>query len=204
MTIRNISPNAKETGSVLATANRPISALTPEPASWHPIPSGWHTVLPASGVQNGAHLHYYRHPALTLSAPEIDCLVRNELVALLEQQTDLCQIIEVDDPHNMSEVGTRAAECADDLKARSRRDLILEIVEQVIIDENIITVAFNRPGLRKLLAPSQSQIKNVEKQSSAPASITREYHLKPCQHGKKLIIRQNDRHATAQPRNRAT
>ena len=31
MTIRNISSNAKETGSVLATINRPISALTPDP-----------------------------------------------------------------------------------------------------------------------------------------------------------------------------
>jgi hypothetical protein len=60
-------------------------------------------------------------------------------------------------------------------------------------------IALNRPGLRKLLAPSQSQIEDVEKQFSAPASITREYHLKPCQHGKKLIIRQNDKHETAQP-----
>lgn len=153
---------------------------------------------PRQTHSNGARRHYYLHPAMTLSAREIDGFVTNELIALLGRHAELCQIIDADDPNAINEVGVKAAECSEALTIRPRRDLVLEMVSKLSIADTKIAITLNRPGLRSLLAPSLKR-RDAEQEEAPPLTITRAYQLKRCQHGKRLIIRQNDRNETSQP-----
>lgn len=143
---------------------------------------------PRQANKNGSHLHYYHHPTITLSAREVDGLVTSELVALLGDQAELCRIIGAEDTKKINDVGKKVVETIECLKAKPRRDLMLEMIEKIAIGEARITITLNLPGLRGLLAPSLAK-PETNQATASPFIIERDYRLKPCQKGKKLIIR---------------
>lgn len=153
---------------------------------------------PRQTHSNGARLHYYRHPAVTLSAREVDDLVTGELITLLGGQAELCRLIGAEDPTTMSEVGIKAGELTEALKVRPRRDLVLELVEKMVIADARITINLNRPGLRKQLAPSLEKL-NTTPETASPFTIERDYQLRHCQMGKRLIIRPSSESEVSEP-----
>ena len=153
---------------------------------------------PRQGRKKGCNHHYYVHPSGTLPVHEVDSLVVNELIALLERQAELCQIIGTDDPYQMDVVGSKAQSTSAKLKLHPRRDVVLQMVDKVTVGEKQISIAINRLGLESLLTnvPASTQIEDGTK---TPHLIKRSFQLKRCGNGRKLIIGQREAGDTPQP-----
>lgn len=138
----------------------------------------------------GVRTHYYLHPACTLPAHEIDGFVTTELVGLLQRQRELCEITRIDNPNVMQAVGIRSLECATELKARPRRDLMVRVINKIIVAEKRITIEVSQHGLRGLLVPAVEAQVTANNKTDQPHIIARAFQLKRCGNGKKLIIGQ--------------
>lgn len=148
--------------------------------------------------RSGSRTHYYLHPAHTMPAREIDEFITTELASLLGRQRELCEIINVETPDAIEAIGIQALECANDLKVRPRRDLIIKIIDKVVIREEQISIEINRQGLQDLLMPAAEPQPIKSNQQERPHVITRQFQLKRCGHGRKLIIGQLNAHEKPQ------
>jgi len=153
---------------------------------------------PRQGRKQGCNHHYYVHPSGTLPVHEIDSLVVNELIALLGRQAELCQIIGADDPAQMDVAGAKTQLISSELKLHPRRDILLQMVEQVTVGEKQVSITINRHGLQGLLTniPAFTQIEDGAK---TPHLIKRAFQLKRCGNGRKLIIGQQKADDTTKP-----
>lgn len=151
---------------------------------------------PRQSKYEGKRLHYYLHPDTTLPAREVDTFVVNEMITLLERQAELCSIIGVDHPTLINLVSATTARIAAQLKVHAEREVILQIIEKVTIEQHRIHITLNRPGMRRLLSTADD-LPSTEK--AAPIIITRSYQVKRCGQGKRLIIGANQSHQTALP-----
>ncbi|PKP78873.1 MAG: hypothetical protein CVT81_01885 [Alphaproteobacteria bacterium HGW-Alphaproteobacteria-3] len=153
---------------------------------------------PRQGRKKGCNHHYYVHPSGTLPVHEIDSLVTDELIALLGRQAELCRIIGADDPAQMDVVGSKARLTSAELKLRPRRDIVLQMIDKVTVDEKHISITINRLGLQCLLTnvPDSTQIEDGTK---TPHVIKRAFQIKRCGNGRKLIIGQHRADDTPQP-----
>ncbi|NIJ43380.1 DNA invertase Pin-like site-specific DNA recombinase [Parvibaculum indicum] len=153
---------------------------------------------PRQSQLQGRRLHYYRHPETTLPAPEIESIVTSELIALLGQQTELCRIIGADHPNLIELVGTTAAQHAAQLKAQPTREVVLNLIEKVTVEQSRIHITLNRQGMAELLGYADTSVVNEDAYSD-PVVLTRRYQLKRVGRGKKLIIGAKNPNETAQP-----
>ena len=153
---------------------------------------------PRQSHMEGRRLHYYKHPDTTLPAREIEGVVTSELVALLGNQTELCRLIGADHPNLIELVGTMAAQHAAQLKVHPTREVVLQLIEKVTVEQCRIHITLNRRGMTELLGYADTSVVN-EDACSDPVVLTRRYQLKRVGRGKKLIIGANNPNETAQP-----